>query len=1058
MRHSRRLVSLVFLLIGSAGAARDFALPGERSNRVVAVEANQAVPILRRSDVLVAEGTLAGCLATWEMARKGRAAALAASGASLPHDIAIALRPWAREEDLARLPKEFADAFRKCVKERSGDGELVFDLGRLAVATEDLLLDAGVALYYGLLPCGVAKSGGRVAATVFAGKAGLAAIEAATTVDCTADARLAALAGARFAARPLRDGRLDVRYTMLCNERPARELAVEGVAELVGGRLIPHGPFAEFHMRLATRGEAAFRDAELTLRSRIVAANAGRALGGVAFARGGDALWVAPARRILTPSEEPGLTLAACQPQGVEGLFVCGPAADVPDELAASLAEPFGAAPIAALIASAPLPSREGAALTPLPPREGAGGGLDLRVTLPSPPEGGAKQPLAPNVWARFGVSQAMQQTGKTIALDGAEFPVVAETDVLVIGGGTSGVPAALVAAHNGAKTLLVEKHSDLGGTQTIGGVSKYWFGRPTDFVRQLDRDALALLSGTGMPKSVALLYSLIASGVSVVPQCLAAGALVEGGTVRGVVVATPAGLAAIAAKVVIDATGDGDIAAWAGAEHSWGTGRDALTLWFSFGHFVGPKSEASRQYHSAVDLRDPADFTRALIAARRRTGIFGQGDFPQYYLAPRESRHIKGRATVTYGGIFRGQSWPDTALVAESNFDIKGIASSDLALCGYAEREFTRNYSAAIPFRALVPERLEGILVVGKAYSVTHDALSLARMQRDLMAIGGAAGLAAAKAVAANKPVADVDIPDLQKGLIALGILRPADLAEPPPRDPKELERLVRDLAGDSLPLAGQVRLLGHGQAAIPPLRDALPRATDRGKVACAKALCFLGDAVGAPILLAELQRQLATDKLPASPRERHEAPDHGYAPDPAFLIRTIALARDRRLTPLLKPLAERIQLNPRKADDAFEYVFAICYACERIAEPSTTLGPGPAAIEALEVLAEKPGIKGSSLPAGADPRKSVSHVAERHAYLELCIARALARCGAPRGYDILIAYLADIRGVLARSAHDELADLAGRDLGFAPGPWRHWLAQAPRPLPAAPYARRLE
>ncbi len=484
--------------------------------------------------------------------------------------------------------------------------------------------------------------------------------------------------------------------------------------------------------------------------------------------------------------------------------------------------------------------------------------------------------------------------------------------------------------------------------------------------------------------------------------------------------------------------------------QHSWGTGRDAQTLWFSYGHFVGPKGEASRQYHSAVDLRDPADFTRAVITARRRTGIFGQGDFPQYYLTPRESRHIKGRATVTYGGIFRGQHWPDLALVCESNFDIKGLASSDLALCGYAEREFTKNYPAAIPFRALVPAKLDGILVVGKAYSVTHDALSLARMQRDLMAMGGAAGLAAAKAVAAKRAVADVDIPDLQKGLIALGILRPADLAEPPAVGPNELDQLVRDLAADSLPLPGQVKLLGHGKAAIAPLRNALPAATDRGKAACAKALCFLGDPVGVPILLAELQRQLATDKLPASPRERHEAPDHGYAPDPAFLIRTIALARDRRLLPLLKPLALRIPLNPTKADDAFEYVFAICCACERLADAS--------AIEALEALADKPGIKDSALPAGADPRKSANYVAERHAYLELCVGRALARCGSPRGCEILIAYLADPRGVLARSAHDELAGLAGRDLGFAPEPWRHWLAQAPRPLPPAPYTHRLE
>lgn len=1058
---------------GAAAAGAHAALPSGRTHMAIAVEAAQTIPVLAQGDVLIVEGTLAGCVAAWHAARQGRSVLVAASGLSLPHDLVAPLRPWAREDALAKLPAAFAQAFHRCVKERADDGELLLDLARLAVAVEDLLLDAGVRLFYGLRPCGVAKAGARVSAALFAGKGGLAALAAGVVVDCTPDARLAALAGARFADRGLRDGRLGVSYTLLCNSRPPRAAAVEGVPELADGKLIAHGPIAEFRMRLATRGDAVFRDAELALRARIVAANAGRALRGLSFARGGDALAVEPARRILTRSEEAGLGLASCVPQGVEGLLVCGPAADAPDEVARALADPFGGVALAAALAKADGAAPAGA--------EAAA----AQVTLFA--GSAATQPLAAGVQARLGVPQAIRRSGAALAVGGAALPVVADADVLVVGGGTSGVPAAIVAAHNGAKTLIVEKHSDFGGTHTLGGVSKYWFGRPTDFVRQLDRDALALLSGTGMPKAVAMLYALVASGASVMPQCLAVGALVEGNEVRGIVAATPAGLAALTARVVIDATGDGDIAAWAGAAHSWGTGRDALTLWFSFGQFLGPNSEASRQYHSCVDLRDPADLARALVAARRRTGIFGQGDFPQFYLAPRESRHIRGRATVTYGGILRGQRWPDVALVAESNFDIKGLASSDLALCGYTEREFTRNYSAAIPFRALVPQGLEGILVVGKAFSATHDALALARMQRDLMAMGGAAGLAAAKAVATRRPVAALDIADLQKGLIALGILRPSDLAPgspeagaplsgpvegaaggrppvpprakpleggapegPPPADERELAQLVRHLAADSLPLPGQARLLAHGDAALPLLRNALPAAADRGQVACARALCFLGDAAGAPILLAELQRQLAGDKLPASPRLRHEAPDHGYAPEPAFLIRLIGRARDPRLAPLLKPLAQRIPLDPQKADDAFEYVHAICYACERLADP--------AAIEALHALADKPGIRGAALPAGADPRSSVSHVAERHAYLELCVGRALARCGAPRGYELLIGYLDDIRGVLARSAHDELADLAGNDLGFAPAPWRQWLAEAPRPLPPKPYLRPLE
>jgi len=1034
----------------------------------VATGERQKIPVIHQADVLVAEGTLAGCVAAWLLARQEMKVAVVASGTSLPHDIVVALRPWAREADLAHLPAEFADLFRKCLKERADDGELILDLGKLALGVEDLLLDAGVRIYYGLRPCGVAKRGRRVVAVVFAGKPGLVAIQAGATVDCTPEARLAALAGVRLVGRAGRDGRVGVRYTMLCNERPPRELPAEGSAELIGQKAIAHGPYAEFRMLLAARGDEALRDAELVLRARMVAGNAGRALRAAkqwpsaSFARGGDALLVETTRRIPTRSQEAELGPASCLPDGVDGLLVCSPAADVPDVLAIELADPFRGTALALAVARAEWSKVRSAGegltdaeviLTLKPVAAG-------RVEAAGRAEGGGRAEVAgqaaagqgaATARARLGLSPALYGSGAELDLGQAGVPVVAECDVLVVGGGTSGLPAALVAAQNGAKTILIEKHSDLGGTQTLGGVSKYWFGRPTDFVRQLDRDALALLSGTGMPKSLAMLYSLITAGVSVLPQCQAAGVLLDGNAVKGIVVATPAGLAAIKANVVIDATGDGDVAAWAGADHSWGTGRDAMTLWFSFGHFVGPKSEASRQYHSAVDLRDASDFSRAIITARRRTGIFGQGDFPQYYLAPRESRHIKGRATVTYADILAGRRWPDTILVCEANFDIKGLASSDLALCGYTEIEFTRNYPAAIPYRALVPEKLQGILVVGKAYSITHDALSLARMQRDLMAMGGAAGLAAATAAKARCPVADVSVPELQKGLIKLGILRPNDLAEPPPAPADgELAALVRELAAGAVRRTDQVKLLARGDAVAPMLKAALADATPRGKVDLARALCLLGHADGVPVLLEELQRQLAADELPASPQKSHEAPDHGYAPEPAFLINAIGLARDRRLVPLLKPLAERIVISPKKSDDAFSYVFAICYACERIADP--------AAISALEVLADKPGIAGSAIAFGADPRKSLGHVAERHAYLELCVGRALARCGSPRGYDILIGYLRDMRGVLARSAHDELVELSGSDLGHSPEPWQHWLAQAPRPLPLKPFLKRLE
>ena len=124
-------------------------------------------------------------------------------------------------------------------------------------------------------------------------------------------------------------------------------------------------------------------------------------------------------------------------------------------------------------------------------------------------------------------------------------------------------------------------------------------------------------------------------------------------------------------------------------------------------------------------------------------------------------------------------------------------------------------------------------------------------------------------------------------------------------------------------------------------------------------------------------------------------------------------------------------------KHDSQFEYVRVICSVAER--------NPGPAMLPALEALRRKKCLRGLAIPWEADPRPAVDSVLERRAYLELSLGRALARCGDRRGYDILRRYADDIRGPLARSAADELRDLAST-------PRRRGR------LPVTPFTRRIE
>ena len=379
---------------------------------------------------------------------------------------------------------------------------------------------------------------------------------------------------------------------------------------------------------------------------------------------------------------------------------------------------------------------------------------------------------------ASFEAVDPIYTSGKQITAQAGALPVVATCELVVVGAGTSGMPAALVASRQGVDTIVVEKFGDVGGAHTIGGVSKYWFGRETDFVGQLDHEAEQTMQTTGMPKCMGQLDNLMRAGTRILTHTLAVGAVVDGQRLTGIVVTTSNGLGVIQANCVIDATGDADIVARAGGAFSYGPTRDAMTLFYSFAQFIGTNPEAKRHFAFVVDFRDPTDLSRALVASRRfKKRGDKKGSSPQYYLTPRESRNIEASVRVTYADIMSDRRFEDMIGICKADVDIKGIADSDLSFCGYVT-EWVENFSVRIPYRALRPVEFDNVLVVGKAMSVDHDTLALARMQRDLIAIGGAAGLAAAQSVRTGKPFSETDIKALQSDLIHLGALSAEDLS----------------------------------------------------------------------------------------------------------------------------------------------------------------------------------------------------------------------------------------------------------------------------------------
>jgi hypothetical protein len=175
--------------------------------------------------------------------------------------------------------------------------------------------------------------------------------------------------------------------------------------------------------------------------------------------------------------------------------------------------------------------------------------------------------------------------TNQEILITNESIPITKEVDVLVCGGGVAGIAAAVAAARSGAKTLLVERAGFLGGTATGSAMglivipSSELRGFPREFFEKLNNEQGAGL-GDVVPWDIEsykllALDMLLEAGAEILLYTWVSRALITDGRISGVIIENKSGRQAILAKAVIDATGDGDVAASAGLEFSKGREED---------------------------------------------------------------------------------------------------------------------------------------------------------------------------------------------------------------------------------------------------------------------------------------------------------------------------------------------------------------------------------------------------------------------------------------------------------------------------------------------------
>jgi hypothetical protein len=447
--------------------------------------------------------------------------------------------------------------------------------------------------------------------------------------------------------------------------------------------------------------------------------------------------------------------------------------------------------------------------------------------------------------------------------IPGHSVEVVREVDVVVAGAGPAGVAAALAARRSGARTLLVERYGFPGGVGTgslvagyasgfhdgerlvIGGLyarmreTLYRQGAlvKTDNYEPFDPEALVLYCFRALTEAgVELrLHSLVTDAVT--------GG--DGERLEAIIVESKSGRQAIRARTFVDATGDADLAARAGAGYEIGRPGDGLlqpvSLMFAMGGVDGAKllrevkqaeggpydghiagmehslfegeEERFRQAKAngylmnvprrniamcwslpgrpdvayanctrilGVDGTNVEHLTRAEIEGRQQVDEavrFFRDWMPGFencYLQRvaaqvgiRESRRVQGRYVLTERDVLETRQFDDVVAQAHYMIDIHDPAGD-----GTRTERLRKGTSYDIPFRCLLPKKLDNLLVAGRCISATHEAFSSLRVMSIAMALGEAAGTAAAMAARGAGSTEDVRIGELQAELQAHGAI----------------------------------------------------------------------------------------------------------------------------------------------------------------------------------------------------------------------------------------------------------------------------------------------
>jgi len=431
--------------------------------------------------------------------------------------------------------------------------------------------------------------------------------------------------------------------------------------------------------------------------------------------------------------------------------------------------------------------------------------------------------------------------------------PVLGEFDVVVVGGGPAGIMAAAAAARAGRSTVLLERYGFLGGAGTAGGLSTFCglharvHGEDLRVVHGLADDLyehLALLDGLA-PAHLSIndrimaqafdisAYKLAADrlvtgcGAEVVFHALAVGVVLRESVIDAVLVESKSGRHAVRGRLFVDASGDGDLAAWAGApfekspglhgmlypslmfringvdaaeagEKPWRTAEELMDEAEAAGthHFprkrpiVRPQrnplewranlTQLSNPDGSAVDGTDVLQMTHGELQGREQVfdafsfikqKVPGFSESYVVDIAPqigiRETRRIVGAYQLSEDDVLDCADFEDT--IGVNGWPVEAHVAGSVEF-RFPRGEHPRGFNQ-LPFRMLLPNGIDNLFVAGRCASMTHEGQSSARVTGPCFVMGEAAGTAADMVLAGAGTTRTVDVATLQARLEKNGV-----------------------------------------------------------------------------------------------------------------------------------------------------------------------------------------------------------------------------------------------------------------------------------------------